>query len=208
MKNYKGIEVYENLKEIISPKHTCLVVWDVQNGLVDRIFNKEVFIKNLANLLGKIRGRMPVAYTLITPLPRGYLSSWGLYSMMKRYQVNDPEKLPVFMAPGSKEREIPKEVEPQPEDLVIEKSTPNIFLGTNFEAMMRNRGITSLIFTGIATEIGVETSARDAGARGFYPVIAADCVSSADKDAHERSLLNMSKAFISASSNEIIQNLG
>jgi nicotinamidase-related amidase len=115
--------------------------------------------------------------------------------------------MPAFMAPGSREREVPQEVAPQADDLVIEKSTPNIFLGTNFEAMMRNRGITSLIFTGIATEIGVETSARDAGARGFYPVIACDCVSSADKDSHERSLTNMSRAYIAATSGEIVKNL-
>ena len=48
--------------------------------------------------------------------------------------------------------------------------------------MMKNRGVKSLIFTGIATEMGVELSARDAAARGFYPVIATDCVSSMNKD--------------------------
>jgi nicotinamidase-related amidase len=208
LKNFKGVEVYENLKEIIAPQHTCLVVWDVQNGLVDRIYNKEVFITNLKNLIESLRGRMPIAYTLITPLPQSFQSSWGLYSMMKRFKVDDPGKCPRFMAPGSPEREIPKEVAPQPEDLVIEKSTPNIFLGTPFEAMMRNRGIQTLIFTGIATEIGVETSTRDAGARGFYPVIAVDCVSSMDKEAHERSLMNMSKSFIAAGSTEIIRDLG
>jgi len=61
-------------------------------------------------------------------------------------------------------------VKPQPGDLQIEKATANIFLGTNFELMMKNCGVKSLIFTGIATEMGVELSARDAAARGFYPV--------------------------------------
>ena len=41
MKNINGITIYENLKEIIDPKHSCLVVWDVQNGLVERIFNRK-----------------------------------------------------------------------------------------------------------------------------------------------------------------------
>ena len=108
------------------------------------------------------------------------------------------------MAPGSPEREVPDWVKPQPSDIQIEKATGNIFLGTNFELMMKNRGIKSLIFTGIATEAGVEHSARDAGARGFYPVVVADCVSSMNQESHERSLANLSRMAITASSKEIL----
>ncbi len=73
--------------------------------------------------------------------------------------------------------------------------------------MMKNRNIKTIIFTGIATEIGVESSARDASNRGFYPVIVEDCVSSMDKDAHNRSLENMKKMFICENSNTIIENI-
>ncbi len=208
MKNFNGVEIYENLGEIVHPGHSCLVVWDVQNGLVDRIFNKESFMERLKKLVETLRGKMPALYTLITPPPPGFQSSWALYSMMKRYRVDDPSKLPVFMAPGSKEREVPSSVAPRPGDLTLEKPTANIFLGTNFENLMRNRGVTTLLFTGIATEMGVEASARDAAARGFYPVVVSDCVSSADKDAHERSLLNMSKMFIVEESAAILKTLG
>jgi hypothetical protein len=38
MKNFNGVAIYENLKEIIDPSHSCLVVWDGQNDLVNRIF--------------------------------------------------------------------------------------------------------------------------------------------------------------------------
>jgi hypothetical protein len=41
MKNANGVLVYENVREMVEPQHSCLVVWDVQNGLVDRIFNKD-----------------------------------------------------------------------------------------------------------------------------------------------------------------------
>jgi nicotinamidase-related amidase len=73
--------------------------------------------------------------------------------------------------------------------------------------MMRSRKINTLIFTGIATEIGIESSARDAANRGFYPVIVEDCVSSSDKDAHERSLKNMAKLFVVEKSSGIIENI-
>lgn len=92
-------------------------------------------------------------------------------------------------------------------DVVLPKPTASIFIGTNFENMMRSRGITTLIFTGIATEIGIESSARDAANRGFYPVVVSDCVSSMDKEAHERSLKNLDKLVIVKQADEILKNI-
>ena len=151
MKNVNGIVVYENLDEIVAPEHSCLVVWDVQNGLVNTIFNKDEFLGGMKRFIEDLRGKMPVVYTMITPLRRDFISSWGCYSAMKRFNVSYPYKLPQFMAAGSREREIPETVRPDQSDLVLEKSTANIFIGTNFEYLMRNRGITTMIFTGIAT---------------------------------------------------------
>ncbi len=207
MKKRDEIIVYESLREIVEPDHSCLVVWDVQNGLADRIFNKEEFVTNLKNLIEKLRGKMPIVYTLITPMHRDFTSSWSYFSMMRRFGVDDINKLPSFMATGSKEREIPEMVQPEHTDIVLEKSTASIFMGTNFEYMIRNRNITTLIFTGIATEMGIESSARDASNRGFYPVVVSDCVSSLDKDAHERSLKTMAKLFIVETAGNILKNI-
>ena len=207
MKKGNGIMVYESLREIIEPDHSCLVVWDVQNGLVDRIFNKEEFMTNLKKFIGKLNSRMPVVYTLITPMHRNFTSSWSYFSMMRRFGVDDLSKLPSFMAAGSKEREIPEMVQPEHTDIVLEKSTASIFIGTNFEYMMRNRNINTIIFTGIATEMGIESSARDASNRGFYPVVVSDCVSSLDKDAHERSLKTMANLFIVETAGNILKNI-
>lgn len=201
-----GVTLYEDLSEIIDPGHSCLIVWDVQNGLVDRIFNKEEFMANLKGLIETVRNKMPVAYTLITPLPREFQSSWSIYNMMRRFHVKEIDKLPDFMAPGSREREIPEAVKPVKGDIILDKSTASIFIGTNFENMMRNRGITTLIFAGIATELGIESSARDASNRGFYPVVVSDCVSSMDRDAHERSLKNLDKIVIVKNSSEIVKS--
>jgi len=207
MEKAEGIRVCKNLREIIEPAHSCLVVWDVQNGLVDRIFNKKEFMDNLRNLIEKLRNKMPLVYTLITPLPRDFTSSWTYYSMIRRFNVDDVSKLPSFMAIGSKEREIPEIIKPADRDIVLEKSTASIFIGTNFENLMHNRQITTLLFTGIATEFGIESSARDASNRGFYPVVVSDCVSSSDKEAHERSLKNLAKLVIVEKSEDILRSI-
>jgi nicotinamidase-related amidase len=203
----KSIVVYEDLKEIVEPGHSCLVVWDVQKGLVDRIFDREAFLGNLKNLLDSLRNKMPVVYTLITPLPREFQSSWGMYNMMRHYNVKEVDKLPLFMQPGSPEREVPEPLRPAKGDLLLDKSTASIFLGTDFELMMKNRQITTLLFTGIATEMGIESSARDASNRGFYPVVVSDCVSSMDREAHERSLKNLEKLVIVKDSTEILKSI-
>jgi nicotinamidase-related amidase len=202
-----GINIYEELAEIVDPKHSCLVVWDVQVGLVNRIFNKEEFIGSLKGLVEGLRTKMPIVYTLITPPPMEFRSAWSIYSMMRRFNVREISKLPNFMAPGSKERDIPEAVKPAEGDVLLDKPTASIFIGTNFENMMRSRDITTLIFSGIATEFGVESSARDASNRGFYPVVVSDCVSSMDREAHERSLKNMEKLAIVKHSSEILKSV-
>jgi len=73
----------------------------------------------------------------------------------------------------------------------VPKNTASIFIGTNFELMVRNAGITTLIFAGIATEFGIESSGRDSSNRGFFTVIGKDAVSSPNKHGHERSIRNM-----------------
>ena len=69
-------------------------------------------------------------------------------------------------------------IKPKEDEIVISKHTGSIFIDTGFERMLRNAGIISVVFTGIATEGGVESSARDAFNRGFYSVVVSDCVSS------------------------------
>lgn len=196
------------MKEIVDPVHTCLVVWDVQNALVERIFNKEEFVSHLKVLVERLRGKMPIFYTKITPLKNGFQSSWSYYTTMKNFGISPEEavKMPHFMS-KPEAREIYLEVSPTSEDIVIEKSTASIFVGTDFEQMLRNRGITTIMFTGISTEIGIESSARDASNRGFYTVVISDCVSSSNKELHEFALKVLDKMFIVKNSSEILKSI-
>jgi len=196
--------IYQNIKEIVNPEHSVLVAWDVQNGLVNSIFNKEEFVSSLKNLISVARSSsIPIVFTKITPLPFNFESGYRLYSSMKRYGVTDPKKMK-FMEPGSVEAEIFTEFEPLNGDIILPKNTADIFVGTNFELMIRNSGIETVIFTGIATEFGIESSARSAGNHGFYPVVVEDCVSSANREMHEYALKVMKTQVIVSNSSEII----
>ena len=198
--------IFDTLKEIVDPEHTALVLWDCQNGLVDRIFNRDEFLEKLGALLAAARSRnIPVVYTLITPLPDGYQSTYRIYQTLKRFNIDDPAKLPVFMKPGSPEAEVAASLSPMDGEVVINKHSASIFFGTVFEQLMRSRGINTILFTGIATEYGIEHSAREAGIRDFYPVVVSDCVSSSDKELHEIALEVMQRLCIVTESEEVLK---
>ena len=206
MKTSEKHSIYKNLQEMVSPEHTTLVIWDVQNTLVNSIFNKAAFLHNLKSFIATARdNKIPIIYTKITPLPLQYDSPWRIYRQMKRYNVNDPGKLPSFMQPGTPESEIFEDVSPTESDVVLNKNTASIFIGTHFENMMRNRGINTILFTGIATEIGIDSSARDSTNRGFYTIVVEDCVSSADRAMHESALKTLRRVCLVTPSSDIMK---
>jgi nicotinamidase-related amidase len=208
MINLGNKRIYENMKEILDPEHTLLVNWDLQNGLVKNVFNKEELISNVKSLISVSRKTgIPILYTKITPLPARFMSASSIYSFMKRFNINDPSKLPVFMAPGSEDAEIYKDVAPGNDDIVLNKNTASLFIGTNADNMFKNAGITTLIFTGIATEIGVESSVRDAGNLGYFTVVASDSCSSQSKEMHEASLKSISAVSTVMATKEIVNIL-
>ncbi|WP_337860081.1 isochorismatase family cysteine hydrolase [Ferroplasma sp.] len=208
MKILGNKKIYENVEEILEPEHTLLVNWDLQNGLVKNVFNREELISNVKSLISASRQKgIPVLYTKITPLPFRYMASSSIYSFMKRFNIADPSKLPLFMAPGSEDAEIYKDVAPEKDDFVLNKNTASLFIGTNADNMFKNAGITTLIFTGIATEIGVESSVRDAGNLGYYTVVASDSCSSHSREMHEASLKSISAVSTVMATQEIVKIL-
>jgi nicotinamidase-related amidase len=209
MKKFLNKTIYESIKEIVNPEHTALVVWDVQNALVNNIFNKKEFLSNLKTVISKAREKgVSVIYSKITPLPPQYNSSWAIYSTMRRYGVDDPAKLPPFMKPGTSDAEIASDVAPSGEDIIINKHTASIFIGTHVEHLLRNKGIETVVFTGISTEFGVASSARDASNRGFYPVVVSDGVSAMDREMHELALKVLTRMVIVTPAAEIVKAWG
>jgi nicotinamidase-related amidase len=206
MKNLGKLTIFETLKEIVDPGHTALVLWDCQDGLVERIFNREAFLSNLGALLTAAREReIPVVFTRIRPLPVAYRSSFGVYQAMKRFNVDDPAKIPAFMEPGSPEALINEALSPAEGEFVLDKHSPSIFFGTVFEQLMRSREIQTVLFTGISTEYGIDHSAREAAVRGFYTVVVSDCVSSPDETTHEMALKIMQRICLVVPSEDILR---
>ncbi len=188
--------VYNTIEEILDPSHTALVVWDVQHGTTKVIFNKEEFSKNLNSVVELARkSNIPIFFTTIQIPSKRFESSAIIYTLGK---LGFDRLFEQFTA---EDRDFT--LKPKEDEIVINKHTGSIFIDTGFERMLRNAGIITVVFTGIATEFGVESSARDAFNRGFYSIVVSDCVSSPSKDGHNRSLENMKSLITIINSKEL-----
>ena len=76
-------------------------------------------------------------------------------------------------------------------DIEVTKRQWGAFYGTDLELQLRRRGIDTLILCGISTNIGVESTARNAWELGFNLVIAEDACSAASAEQHQGSMTHI-----------------
>ena len=80
------------------------------------------------------------------------------------------------------------ELNAQPDDLRITKKTWGAFTNTGLEAQLRDVGVTQLVLAGVATSIGVESTARQAYELGFNVTLALDAMTDISAEAHDNSV--------------------
>jgi nicotinamidase-related amidase len=84
--------------------------------------------------------------------------------------------------------ELVPELGAEPSDLRITKQRVGAFHGTMLDSHLRERGVTQIVLTGVATTMGVEATARAAHEHGYHVVLATDAMTDRDADAHRNSI--------------------
>lgn len=95
------------------------------------------------------------------------------------------------MVAGSRDAEIVDALAPWPDDYVIRKTRWNAFHGTPLELSLRTRGVDTIVLTGIATNVCVESTAREAFTRDFRVLVPTDATASYTQELEESSLASM-----------------
>jgi nicotinamidase-related amidase len=94
---------------------------------------------------------------------------------------------PKFSFPADWTELVP-ELERRPGDHIVTKQRWGAFLGTDLDAYLRQRGVTQVVLTGVATSIGVESTARSAYDLGYNVTLVVDAMTDRDAGAHHHSV--------------------
>jgi biuret amidohydrolase len=189
MKHTDGLVIPTTLKDACDPQRMALLVYDMQVGICSQVKTAGQIVTRISGLLAVARSRgMRVAFTRHLSLPKTWMGAMQYRTAMTWQRKDEPDSVaPWFLrdAPGF---QIVPELTPAPEEAVFDKITMSAFEGTPLAIALRDCGILSIAIVGIATEVGIEPTARHAADLCFIPVIVADACGAGDETAAQRSL--------------------
>ena len=110
---------------------------------------------------------------------------------------------------GQREYEFLDEIGPRPGESVVTKLSASAFTSSNIDALLRNLGVRSVVFTGVSTSQCVDLTARDAADRGYGALIVEDAVAEDRHDFHEWTLEQFQRLFGRvATTDEVLAEIG
>jgi nicotinamidase-related amidase len=120
--------------------------------------------------------------------------------MVARRRRRDRESLastgtPALWHRGTFEHEVVAALAPASGELVIDKNTSSAFSSTGIEWLLRNMGVETLVLVGMATDMCVETTARDAADRGFNVIVVEDATATFFEHHHRAALSGFARVF-------------
>lgn len=174
----------------IDVARTAVVVVDMQNAFLSEggMFDKAgydisrapgVIAKN-AELLPALRQAGAKVVYLKMSYTEDYSDAGGPHSpnwhkeLGLRLMKDRPEWWGRFVTQGTWDEEIREEIAPRPGDVVVRKQRYSGFAGTNLDQVLKTFGVKFCLYTGVATNVCVETTLRDGYLLDYWPILVAD----------------------------------
>ena len=184
-----GLEVPSTLSEACRPQHLALVVYDMQEGILGQIADRERVITGARQVLEIARDAgVRTFFTRHVTLPVQLMGVAQLRMWRAWQRVDRLEDVQSPFPPEAPQTQIVPELAPTEGEAVIDKLTLSAFTGTPLELALRGCEINAVAVVGVATEIGIEPTVRHAGDLGFVPVVVTDACAAGDPAAGERAL--------------------
>jgi nicotinamidase-related amidase len=166
----------------LDPRSTAVVVIDIQKGIVampGAPHPTPTVVANCARLVTAARqaGAQPVLVHV-----------GGSRDGADHLRPAADQSMLVSTARPADWSELVPELGSHPSDIVILKRQWGAFYGTDLDLQLRRRKLTTIILCGIATEFGVESTARDAYERGYEQVFAEDAMTGLTAESHANSV--------------------
>jgi nicotinamidase-related amidase len=191
----------------LEPKNTALVIIDMQtdfcgkggyiDGLGYDISVTRAVVEPIQKLLARVR---TLGYHVIHTR-EGHKPDLSDLPANKRWRsrvlqkggpgqpgIGDPGPCGRVLVRGEPGWEIIPELAPLAGEPVIDKPGKGSFYATDFDMVLRLRGIKNIILTGITTDVCVHTTMRDANDRGYECLILSDCTAATDVGNHNAAL--------------------
>ncbi|MBI2848976.1 MAG: cysteine hydrolase [Chloroflexi bacterium] len=182
------------------PQETALLVIDMQNTFchVDGTLHQDgVDITPMKVIIPRVKALVELAKG------RGIPDLWSIQEHFPADKMRDAHRItphtlkrirPVALK-GTWDAEIVDELRPLIDERshVFSKNRFSCFYNTNLEVLLRVLGIRMLLVAGVATNVCVETTVRDAYMRDYDVIVLKDCVASATEHLHRATLENIDR---------------
>jgi nicotinamidase-related amidase len=170
---------------IFEPRCTAIVVIDLQKGIVGYPGSPHSTPDVVANCVEIVAAARSVgAQPILVHVGRSPDGGDAL-----QMTLDEPMR---FTAPPQPDwSELIPELNRLPSDIVILKRQWGAFYGTDLDLQLRRRGLNTMILCGVATEFGVESTARDAYERGYQQVFAEDAMTGRSAESHANSIAHI-----------------
>jgi nicotinamidase-related amidase len=167
----------------LEPSKTALVVIDLQRGIVAAPADPRSGVEVVGRAVQLVKAMRAKGGTVVlvhvTPSPD---RKDGLNPI-----TDAPARAPGLTLPPDWADFVP-DLKPEPTDIVITKRQWGAFYGTELDLQLRRRGVDTIVLCGIATNVGVESTARDAFERGYQQVFVGDAMAARDAAAHRHTV--------------------
>jgi len=169
----------------LDPRRTAVVVIDLQKGIVGFPGTPHSAASVIANCVELLNAARTAGAQLV--LVHVGLAPDGADAL----HVASDEPMRAAGARPPDWSELIAELNAQPADIVILKRQWGAFFGTDLDLQLRRRSLNTIVLCGIATEFGVESTARDAYERGYEQVFAEDAMTARTAESHTNSIAHI-----------------
>jgi biuret amidohydrolase len=161
----------------------------MQVGILSQIASGDEVTRQVLKVLSAAReAGVRVFFSRHLSLPKELMGMFQFRMAMAWQRTDSPEQVNPWFLRDSPGFRITPELQPRPSEGVFDKLTMSAFEGTWLDYALRDCGINALIIAGVATEIGIEPTARHAADLGYITVIVTDACGAGNEEAAKRSI--------------------